>query len=305
MADRRARLAEFGRRYTGRSRTRCTCRACRQIMSKRRELEGHIDSLADIGELLGAMKNLALVESRRINTFIDAQRAAARIVESTLADFIADYSAHIAPPATHGEVLCLIGSERGFCGDLNQRLIAESKAATAGAQIVLVGSRLADAWAHDFAASIPGAGFGDEVQNVLANLVATLTPLLQGSRQFGPPALSLLYLGEAGTVHHSLLPAPEPRRGGPRRSHALQLTLSPQAFHAALIDQFLETALSGALYDALLHENQLRLEHMEQAGHRIDEQLEDLGRRSNRARQEEITEEIEIILLSSLGGSDT
>jgi len=43
---------------------------------------------------------------------------------------------------------------------------------------------------------------------------------------------------------------------------------------------------------------------MEQAGHRIDEQLEELGRRSNRARQEEITEEIEIILLSSLGSRE-
>ncbi|MCK9258222.1 MAG: FoF1 ATP synthase subunit gamma [Azoarcus sp.] len=273
-------------------------------MSKRRELENHIDSLADIGELLGAMKNLALVESRRINTFIDAQRAAASIVEHTLADFIADYSAHIVSAPPHGEVLCLIGSERGFCGDLNQRLIAATEGMTKGAQIVLVGSRLADAWTRDFAASIPGAGFADEVQNVLANLVATLTPLLQGSRQLGLPALSLLYLGDAGVIHHALLPAPAPRRGGPQRSHALQLNLSPQAFHAGLIDQFLETALSGALYDALLHENQLRLEHMEQAGHRIDEQLEDLGRRSNRARQEEITEEIEIILLSSLGSRE-
>lgn len=273
-------------------------------MSKRRELENHIDSLADIGELLGAMKNLALVESRRINTFIDAQRAAADIVEHTLADFIADYSGHIAPAAPHGEVVCLIGSERGFCGDLNQRLIAAAESIREDAQIVLVGSRLADAWTRDFAASIPGAGFADEVQNVLANLVAQLTPLLKGARPFGPPALSLLYLAEGGTKHHSLLPAPEPRRDGPRRSHALQLNLSPQAFHAGLIDQFLETALGGALYDALLHENQLRLEHMEQAGHRIDEQLEELGRRSNRARQEEITEEIEIILLSSLGSRE-
>ena len=277
-------------------------------MSKRRELQEHSDSLADIGELLGAMKNLALVESRRIATFIDAQRAAARIVEGTLAEFIADYAEHIVPAEASGEVLCIVGSERGFCGDLNQRLIGSAQALiaphdaasaiatdTPAPRVVLVGSRLADAWSGDAAAAMAGAGFADEVQNILADLVATLTPLMLGN-----PALSLLYLTDAGPVHQNLLPAPQPRVRATRRGHPLQINLPPRQLHAALIDQFLESALGCALYDALLHENQLRLEHMEQARQRIDEQLEDLARRSNRARQEEITEEIEIILLSSI-----
>ncbi len=310
-------------------------------MSKRRELQQHSDSLADIGELLGAMKNLALVESRRIATFIDAQRAAARIVETTLADFIRDYSEHIAPSRSSGEVLCIVGSERGFCGDLNQRLIAAAEEVIATGEgddhfspghvrhscdgpnpdpapdaaqgaspplrggnssaphVVLVGSRLADAWSGDAAARIPGAGFADEVQNVLVELVATLTPLLQTADQYSPPALRLLYLGEGGAVVHPLLPVPMRTPRGKQRSHPLHINLPPRRLHAGLIDQFLETALGCALYDALLYENQQRLDHMEQARQRIDEQLEDLARRTNRARQEEITEEIEIILLSS------
>lgn len=272
-------------------------------MSKRRELQGHIESLADIAELLSAMKNLALVESRRIATFIDAQRAATRIVETTLAEFLADYPGHELPASTEHAVLCVVGSERGFCGDLNQRLIAAAEPRRGDARIVLVGSRLADAWPHDSSVTLTGAGFADEVQNVLATLVASLTPLLQGAAAHATPSLSMLYLTEHGPVQLQLLPAPTPTAGA-RRSHPLELNLPPQTFHRALIDQFLETALSGALYDALLHENQLRLEHMEQARHRIDEQLEDLGRRSNRARQEEITEEIEIILLASLGGRE-
>ena len=72
------------------------------------------------------------------------------------------------------------------------------------------------------------------------------------------------------------------------------------AVSAALIDQFLETALGYALYDALLHENGLRLEHMEQARRRIDQQRDDLARRINRARQGETTEAIEIIMVSSI-----
>lgn len=285
-------------------------------MSKRRELQEHSDSLADIGELLGAMKNLALVESRRIATFIDAQRAAAGIVERTLSDFVSDYAGHIVPTEHRGEVLCVIGSERGFCGDLNQRLACAAEEIHSGGRpvevgeadtdrrIVLVGSRLADAWRGEAAAKIPGAGFADEVQNILADLVATLTPLLRTTPHAGPPALSLLYFNDSGPVHQAMLPAPMPPHAGARRSHPIQINLAPQLLHVALIDQFLQTALGCALYDALLHENQLRLEHMEQARHRIDEQLEDLSRRANRARQEEITEEIEVILLSSIAAEN-
>ena len=345
-------------------------------MSKRRELQAHSDSLTDIGELMGAMKNLALVESRRIATFIDAQRAAAGIVETTLADFIVDYADHIPPVEPSGEVLCIIGSERGFCGDLNQRLIAAAEGiievaahgaipqsrvrsnGTAGSEIalgtglrrhdgeesppsiealkdrhsgagrdpelmsgsvpsveagtvrsvgneaelriVLVGSRLAGAWSGNTAASIPGAGFADEVPNILADLLDTLTRLLQAAAGHNTPALSLLYFTEVGPVRHTLLPVPSPIAGGKQRSNPLQLNLPPRQFHAALIDQFIETALGCALYDALLHENRLRLEHMEQARHRIDQQRDDLARRINRARQEEITEEIEIIMLSAI-----
>ena len=277
-------------------------------MSGRRELLRHIGRLTEIGDLLGAMRSLALAESRRIAGFIDAQRETSAIVRAAYGRLLRDHGERLELPAPAGRVVCVIGSERGFCGDLNQRLIGSAQALiaphdvasaiatdTPAPRVVLVGSRLADAWSGDAAAAMAGAGFADEVQNILADLVATLTPLMLGN-----PALSLLYLTDAGPVHQNLLPAPQPRVRATRRSHPLQINLPPRQLHAALIDQFLESALGCALYDALLHENQLRLEHMEQARQRIDEQLEDLARRSNRARQEEITEEIEIILLSSI-----
>ena len=57
-------------------------------------------------------------------------------------------------------------------------------------------------------------------------------------------------------------------------------------------------ALSGLLLEALLHENEQRLTHMDQARRNVDDRLDTLTRQTNRARQEEITEEIEIILLA-------
>ncbi|QID18838.1 F0F1 ATP synthase subunit gamma [Nitrogeniibacter mangrovi] len=151
-------------------------------MSKRRELVRHIDSLTDIGELLGAMRSLALAESRRIATFIDAQRDSATIVRQAYAQVLHDHGHHWQQPAIHGRVVCVIGTERGFCGDLNQRLVADALGTTADTEAtrwLLIGTRLADAWPADAPtpeARLGGAGMADEVLAVQTALVAALTP---------------------------------------------------------------------------------------------------------------------------------
>jgi len=52
------------------------------------------------------------------------------------------------------------------------------------------------------------------------------------------------------------------------------------------------------LYGSLLPENQRRMQHMDSAVRRLDRTSEELVLRRNVLRQEEITEEIEIIVLS-------
>ena len=52
-------------------------------------------------------------------------------------------------------------------------------------------------------------------------------------------------------------------------------------------------------YASLAAENHRRVEHMEGAVTRLDERVLALKRRANALRQEEITEEIEVILLSA------
>jgi F-type H+-transporting ATPase subunit gamma len=273
-------------------------------MSKRRELVRHIDSLTDIGELLGAMRSLAQAESRRIATFIDAQRSTAAIVRGAFARLRADFGAQLPAPPTRGRLICVVGSERGFCGDLNQQLAADACALPGcrdtDTQWVLVGARLIDAWPADAPAPVArlaGAGIADDVLPVQAALIAALTPHLLAATD-AMPALHLHALGEAGIVHTPLLPLDDLTQAAPAASHPVDVTLPLARLHASLLDQYLDIALSGALLDALLHENEQRLAHMEQARRNVDEKLDELSRRANRARQEEITEEIEIILLA-------
>ena len=61
---------------------------------------------------------------------------------------------------------------------------------------------------------------------------------------------------------------------------------------------YLFAALQELLYGSLLAENRLRMQHMDSAVRRLEQTSEELVLRRNVLRQEEITEEIEIIMLS-------
>ena len=57
--------------------------------------------------------------------------------------------------------------------------------------------------------------------------------------------------------------------------------------------------MHDVFYSSLMAENRRRLQHMEGAMQRMEERAGDLQRKYNLLRQEEITEEIEVIMLSS------
>jgi F-type H+-transporting ATPase subunit gamma len=76
------------------------------------------------------------------------------------------------------------------------------------------------------------------------------------------------------------------------------LNLEPQRFLAGLAEEYLSAMLFELLYSSLMAENQRRIEHMDSAVQRLDRTVTDLLLRRNAMRHEEITEEIEIIMLS-------
>jgi len=272
-------------------------------MGRRRDVRERIATLGEIDEILTAMKNLALVEVRRIEAFIRAQRAAVAVIEDTAADFLADRSHAIRATSVERDVLCLIGSERGFCGDFNRRIVEEAaqwQQVHAAHAVVLIGERLVADWSGDAFEAVPGAGVADEVPATLQALVARLPALISdpasASRATG---LVAIHHAEEGVRMRRFLPLPDPPTRASPRPYPVELYLSPARFFAQLTDQYVYAALQGALYESLLEENRRRLNHMEQAVHKLREDLERLGRQSNRLRQEEITEEIEVILLNA------
>ncbi|HUL41567.1 MAG TPA: FoF1 ATP synthase subunit gamma [Burkholderiales bacterium] len=273
-------------------------------MTKRREILSRISSLGEIEEILRAMKSLALVETRRISTFIEAQRSAVQVIETALADFTAFYRPDVSSVVPQRDVLCVIGAERGFCGDFNARLVSAIEATVNGSslplEMIMIGNRLAQTWGERTPAPrvIEGASVADEVPTVLNRLLDDFRSLLDDGDKTQSVGFTVLLYRERSIESRRLLPVPELPQPPRLQAYPPYLTLPPQQLLLALADQYLYALLHGMYYDSLLLENQKRLEHMDRAINKVEEKLEVLTRRQNQMRQEEITEDIEVILLA-------
>ncbi len=272
-------------------------------MTRRREVETHLQTLGEIREIMAAMKNLSFMETRKLSAFIEAQQQAVQTIESAGADFLHFYPQLAPVPKAGPSLFVVIGSERGFCGDYNETLIEQAAERCRQWQCqpfwLPVGSKLGEKLAEDkrVISRLPGAAVAEEVPSVLQQVVATLDELERAKQIAG---VSAIYHTVDEIKLTSLLPpfqsleVQPPEKTGPPF-----LYLPPRQFLTELTDHYLFAALHALFYSALLAEHQRRIQHLEGALKRLDEQSEKLKVKRNILRQEEITEEIEQILLSA------
>lgn len=277
-------------------------------MSRRAELEQRLGRLSEITDIMTAMKTMALIETRKFARFMSHQQRLVESIEAAAADFLAFHPAFRVGEQTSpgdGHLLILIGSERGFCGDFNETVVqALSAFLEPGPRLIAVGRRLAARleghprlleWRD-------GPTVAEEVRPVLDGLLDRLHGLSAEAEPW--TRLSVLaHDPDGGVATQAVLPMTLPETH--RFAYPPRLTLDPSAFFAGLTEHYLIAKLPGLFYGSLMAENRRRLEHMERALNRMQVKIDDLGRRRNALRQEEITEEIEVILLSAeslLGG---
>jgi F-type H+-transporting ATPase subunit gamma len=276
-------------------------------MKSRRQLELHRHSLGEVRDIMSAMKNLAYMETRKLDRFLAAQQAVLRSIEAVAADFVDAFPRALADPEPGKEIYLLIGSERGFCGDFNEALLRyiplaqRDKPSRDPPLIIATGRKLhAPLERHPhLVALLDGASVVEEVESVLARLVDTLATL---HTQYGAPHLYAFYHGgEQGQLRtRQLLPPFQDLR--PNTPHFPQpplLNIPTADFLLQLSDHYLFAALNEILYSSLMAENQRRVRHLDGAVDQLDERAAELARQSNARRQEEIIEEIEVILLSA------
>lgn len=267
-------------------------------MSQRRELEQHLHALHETREIMNSMKSLALIESRKLSRFHTAQLEVVREIEAMADEFRRHHPITPQLPEGASEIVLLLGSERGFCGDFNSALLRrhEESAYDNPPQLIAVGRKLSillEEAGYD-ALLLEGASVAEEVDKTLLQLIEAL------QSQPAPFHLSMLHhAGEDSEVQSTTLlpPFQQPPTPAPY-SHPPLLNLKPRYFFAQLMDDYLFAALHHLFFASLLAENQRRMQHLEGAIQRLDDQANELVQKRNILRQEEITEEIEVILLS-------
>ena len=274
-------------------------------MSRRRELARRLAALTDIGGILSAMKGLALMETRILRDSLDSQRRMVDGIEAATADFLAWHPEFAPAPGQERELCVLVGSEQGFCGDFNESLVARARAICAEPHApacwTVVGQRLAGRLGDDdrVALAQPGASVADEVPAVLLRLTRELNRLLATEAMTGYGLSALYHCDASSDIRlRRLLPLRD-LPPAPARAHPPDLNLPPAEFLTGLTGHYLYAVLNEVLYSSLMAENRQRLAHMDRALDRLEDDTARLRLAYNARRQEEITEEIEIILLSA------
>jgi F-type H+-transporting ATPase subunit gamma len=276
-------------------------------MTAHHQLKEQLQLIGDLKGVLVAMKNLALMESRKVVRFIENAHQSVETLDGIGADFLTFYPA--LPPLASRTVFLTLGSERGFCGDFNDAIVTTllsqlTDSKLKEALVIAVGARLGERLpgrlagleeGHSPLANcelVSGASFAEEVGTVMRSLADKL-------QHMSALKLTVIYHDAADGKVRILEPLARLKSNGIKHSSRPQLNLDADEFSIRFIESYLFSILQYAFYGSLLCENLSRTRHLEDAVRRMEQRELELKRKTNAVRQEEITEELEIIMLTS------
>jgi F-type H+-transporting ATPase subunit gamma len=279
-------------------------------MTRRRELERHRHSLAEIREIMNSMKTLAYMETRKLDRFLDAQHAVVHDIEAAVSDLLGFYPETLPKAQVAQPVYLVIGTERGFCGDFNHALLEHLESTLSSnpaenTQLILLGRKLYTLLEDDerVVAWFDGATVAEEVTSLLNQIVNELTALQ--NKQGVLTVFCLYHEGDDNIVMQNILPPfQKQRHTSPRYAHPPVINLAPRELLLELVDAYLFATLHEMLYTSLMVENHQRVTHLDGAVKHLDDEAAEMTRQANTLRQEEIVEEIEVILLSAASLGD-
>lgn len=273
-------------------------------MSRYRKVELHVKQLRELQAIITSMKTLSQLELRKLARFTESQSGIMEVLGQTATDFFSFYP---KPQFIEEYPLwLLIGSERGFCGGFNEQLVSRlfaewPECVDQPQRVLAVGHKLC--WRLDEMLpgyeGMAGASASEEIPSLLSRVVNATQKLLVRHNS------GTLRVISHNDVHrttrcHRLLP-PEEVHVTRKRLVPPHLYLDPDLFFSDFLRHYLFLGLTQLITVSLLVENRYRAQHLGGAIRRLDERLTILTSQARLLRQEEITEEIEMILLGSGG----
>lgn len=281
----------------------------RIIMTKRAQLKEHIHTLEEIGDIMTAMKNLALIEINKINKFLSMQEKTLGTIKDVGEDFFHFYP-QLFPNMQEEQsiIYVLIGSERGFCGGFNENIInfitnLHPKNAKSEVKFIVIGHKLATKFADDkrIIEIIEGPDATEEIPNIISKLTNTIEKLMLDAELY-LGSWSIIFCEEnQNTIQvKNLQPFYEFKNNNTSIKFIDPvLNLTPEKFLFEFINHYLFSTLYLTFYKSFIAENYQRLRHLDNALDLLQKKIIYLTRNMNLLRQEEITQEIEIIMLSA------
>lgn len=278
-------------------------------MTKRAQLKDNLHTLEDIGNIMTAMKNLCSIEISKMTKFLSMQDKVMKTINDVTSDF---FSAYPLMPTPHRDanplIYILIGSERGFCGGFNNNIIDELerlKEQAPNPALIIVGRKLALKLADDSRVAQVLDG-----PNVIEEIPAVILKVLKALEEVAIQRHSALHLGQWNIIFNeekqdqiditTLQPFKEFFISSAHNSSVPPvLNLSSDLFLAEFIENYLFSMFHSVFYKSFFVENHQRLFHLNNSLDRLDSKKNTLKGHLKLVRQEEITEEIQIIMLSA------
>lgn len=272
-------------------------------MSKRADLKARIHTLGEIKSIISAMKNLSIIEMNKVSRFLGAQNELTLTIQETLGDYERFFDGHEGGEGQE-MLYILLGSERGFCGGFNEAIIKRFMGIALKikrpAKVITIGRKLASKLVSDselveVVAALDGPSAAEEIGGSITELVRCLT-------RFPKLRWTLIHHESADTSGNIMVICPfNPVPNSRTRDElfAPLLNIPPKDLYPLLFEQYLFSVLYRAYYLSFLAENRDRLRHMDGALSNLEKNWNQMRRMNNVLRQEEITEELEVIMLSA------
>ena len=280
---------------------------------KMRRIRENLRLLGDIESIMTAMKNLSSIELIKLAKFLSAGETAMETMETAAADLLGWFpKLREIIGSVPAEIAVIVGSEKGFCGNFNDSILQKLAELRSGPwkhcpKLITIGRKLGGKLDSDpdLLETLEGPSVAEEVSDIVHQVTnAVRSAIRSNGRAF---SWAVIYNQMTSHGFHTVVEYPLNKLSESEvklHPYPPVTNLPGRPLFSQLIDEYLFGALHQIFYRSLRAENQRRLQHMGGAIDLLEKKREKMVRLMNRMRQETITEEIEVMLLSAEAASD-
>jgi F-type H+-transporting ATPase subunit gamma len=269
-------------------------------MTRLADIEGHIGSMSELLDIVGAMRSLASMRVQEAHRAVPGVRRYAQSMADAIGDALGlmtdrrDGKRGVQNP----RALILFTAEHGFVGGFNERLLdAIAHDLRERDLLFVLGSRGAllarerghrPAWDHHMATRL--ASVPETVRRLTAELYQTIS---QAQATRAEVVFARYRQGSTATVERRLLFPLDLETFTAKTARLPPLhNLPPAALLEQLVAEYVSALLIEAAIESFASENAARFSAMEAAHDNVSKKLDRLRDEARQARQDEITTEL-------------